>query len=460
MATEGATGMLPVERRAASGLASIFAFRMVGLFMLLPVLSLYAEHFTGTTPLLMGLALGIYGLTQALFQIPFGMLSDRFGRKLVIAAGLLIFAAGSVVAALATTIEWVVIGRALQGAGAIAAASMALLADLTREEVRTRAMAVFGMTIGFSFMLAIILGPLLNGWIGVSGIFWVTAVLALVGLGLLYGVVPNPVRSQAHHDAETDPGQLLEMLQDRRLQQFDIGIFILHLILTALFVAIPLALRDTGLPTTDHGWVYLGVMVVAVAIMVPLMIVAERRDRMKEVFLLAIGLIFISQMGLWGGAFGSLWGIVAMLTLFFAGFNLLEATLPSLISRVAPVAGKGTAMGIYSSAQFLGTFLGGLLGGGLLGWSGEPQLLFLTTAVLALGWWGVASTMDPPPTVRTRLLHIEVSDSAQAALLATQLQQLAGVVEAVVIAEEQVAYLKVDRHQPLDEKGLASLISA
>ncbi len=453
-------GMLPVERRAAGSLAGIFSLRMLGLFMLLPVLSLHAETFSGSTPLLMGVALGAYGLTQALFQIPFGMWSDRIGRKRVIAVGLLIFALGSVVAALATTIEWIILGRALQGAGAIAAATMALLADLTREEHRTKAMATFGMSIGLSFTVAIILGPILNGWIGISGIFWMTALLALLGIMVLFRVVPNPAQSHMHHDAEADPAQFRAVLRDRQLLRLDFGIFALHLILTAIFVVIPLGLRDAGLTPGDHWMVYLGVVLVAVVIMVPMIIVAEKKGKMKEVFALAIVLVLISQLGLWKMSH-SLWGMILFLVIFFGGFNLLEATLPSLISKMAPADKKGTAMGVYSSSQFFGAFVGGLVGGTILQWSGGQEIapVFLATAGLALVWLLIALSMEQPKKVKTRLLRIAEMDKAQAALLAKQLQQVTGVTEAVVIAEDRVAYLKVDQ-QRLDEKGLEAIVPA
>lgn len=454
------TGMLPVERRAASSLAGIFALRMLGLFMLLPVLSLYSESFEGATPMLMGLALGVYGLTQALFQIPFGMLSDRLGRKKVIAVGLLIFAAGSVVAALATTIEWIIIGRALQGAGAIAAAAMALLADLTREEQRTKAMATFGMSIGFSFMVAIILGPMLNGWIGVSGIFWLTGLLALLGVVVLFKVVPTPVHSHMHHDAETDPAQFSDVLKDRQLLRLDFGIFALHLILTAMFVVIPIGLRDAGLAVTDHWMVYLGVMVVAVAIMVPMIIIAEKRGKMKEIFSLAIILVALAQFGLWQLS-DSLWGVILLMVLFFGGFNLLEATLPSLISKMAPADKKGTAMGVYSSSQFLGAFVGGVVGGWILGWSSGDEIapVFLVTGGVAVAWLLLALSMERPQQVKSRLMSVGELDSAQAALLAAKLREISGVVEAVVIAEDQVAYLKVNESE-LDQKGLDAISPA
>jgi MFS family permease len=455
-----AAGMLPVERRAAGSLAAIFALRMLGLFMLLPVLSLYAEGFEGGTPMLMGVALGIYGLTQALFQIPFGILSDRLGRKRVIATGLLIFAAGSVVAAMATTIEGVILGRALQGAGAIAAATMALLADLTREEQRTKAMATFGMTIGLSFTVAIVLGPVLDRWIGISGIFWMTSLLALLGLVVLFKVVPNPAHSHMHHDAETDPLQFSKVLGNGQLQRLNFGIFTLHMILTAIFVVIPLGLRDTGLVAGDHWMVYLGVVLVAMVIMVPLMIIGEKKGKLKEVFSLAIVLVALSQFGLWQFS-NSLWGIIAGLVIFFGGFNLLEATLPSLISKMAPADQKGTAMGVYASSQFLGAFVGGVLGGWILSWSDGVEIapVFLFSALLALVWLLFAISMERPLTVKSRLIRIEKMDGAQASLLAKQIQDVAGVAEVVVIAEDQVAYLKVDEKE-LDQKGLDAILAA
>ncbi len=447
--------MLPVERRAAGSLAGIFSLRMLGLFMLLPVLSLYAESFTGSTPLLMGIALGIYGLTQSLFQIPFGMLSDRWGRKNIILIGLLLFAFGSVVAALAESIELLILGRAIQGTGAIAAATTALLADLTREEHRTRAMAIFGMSIGLSFTAAIVLGPVLNGWVGVSGIFWITAVLALAGIGVLYLVVPTPAHSHTHLDADPIPAQFMEVMKNGQLFRLNLGIFMLHLILTAVFVAVPIGLRDSGLPTSSHWMVYLGVVIVAIGIMVPMVIAAESRARMKEMFLTAIALVAASQF-LLGTFSDSMWGIVFALVVFFGGFNLLEALLPSLIAKMAPADKKGTAMGVYSSSQFMGAFMGGLLGGALMYEdTGVMQIapVFWAAGVLALIWIAVAVTMKRPGLVKTKLLRVGKMDQAKAQETAKNLQAIAGVVEAVVIAKEGVAYLKVEQ-KGLDEAAL------
>jgi len=385
-----------LERRAATSLGGIFGLRMLGLFMILPVFSLYAHKLTGFTPILMGLAIGAYGLTQAFLQIPFGLLSDRIGRKKVIIIGLLIFAAGSILAAVSDSIYGVIAGRALQGAGAIAAAIMALLADLTRLETRTKAMAILGGSIGMSFTLALLLGPILNGWIGVPGIFWLTSVLALIGILVVIYIVPNPEESHFHADTEPVLSQFGKILTNPQLLRLDFGIFSLHLLITATFVALPLLLRDTlHIPAPHHWWIYLPVLMLAVLAMFPFIIIAERYNKTKLVFLGAIVTMILSEFGL------SLFHqqviqVVILLFLFFAGFNLMEATLPSLISKLAPPNSKGTAMGAYSSSQFLGAFVGGTAGGWLLGHFGPPGV-FAGAAFVALIWLLVASGMKAPP---------------------------------------------------------------
>jgi MFS family permease len=457
MKQDSPISMLPSERRATFGLAGIFALRMLGLFLLLPVLTLHASEYTDSTPLLIGLALGAYGLTQAFLQIPFGMLSDRFGRKRVIAAGLILFALGSAYAAMADTLVEVVIGRALQGAGAIAAATMALLADLTREENRTKAMAMFGMSIGFAFMLAIVLGPLLVEWIGLSGLFWITGVFALLGLVVLARVVPHATHSHTRRDAVALRSEIGSVLANPQLRRLDFGILVLHLVLTALFVVVPLSLlHEAGLPKEQHGWAYFGVMIASVAIMFPLVLMAERGGRMKHVFVGAIFTLAISMVLLWQLPH-SLWFLLGMLVVFFAAFNVLEATLPSLISKTAPVANKGTAMGVYSSSQFFGAFLGGALGGWVLGAWGESSVYLLCAALLLV--WGVyALTMAPPARVSTRVVRVGVMNKLRAQHVALELREIRGIVEAVVLAEEGVAYVKYDP-ATLDEPALAGWVS-
>lgn len=440
----GENGMTPTERRATFSLAGIYALRMLGLFLILPVFSLYAkDHLSGATPLLIGLAIGAYGLSQAVLQIPFGMLSDRFGRKPIIIIGLLLFALGSVVAALSGTIWGVVIGRFLQGSGAIAAAVMALAADLTREEQRTKAMAVIGTTIGLSFAVALVAGPLLNGWIGVPGIFWLTALLALGGIGVLKLGVPQHVDSRLHRDAEAVPSKFAGVLGDAQLMRLNFGILALHAMLMASFVALPLALRDhAGLSSDHHWWVYLPVMLVAIVLMVPFVIVAEKRRRMKQVFVGAIAVLGLSELGLIAG-YESVAGITVMLVLFFTAFNILEATLPSLISKAAPADSKGTAMGIYSTSQFIGAFLGGGTGGWLLGAYGLAPV-FGFCVLMAAAWGVVAVGMPSPRYLRNQMVNVGATSAERAYELATRLRKVPGVVEAVVIAEEGVAYLKVD----------------
>ncbi|MBT9591785.1 MAG: MFS transporter [Thiobacillus sp.] len=450
--------MTRAEKRATSGLAAIFGLRMLGMFLILPVFALYAEHLPGgNNHTLIGLALGMYGLTQALFMIPFGMASDRIGRKKVIIFGLIVFALGSFVAATATDIYWTIFGRALQGAGAVSAAVTAMLADLTREEHRTKAMAIIGSSIGVTFAVSLVAGPALNRVIGVPGIFALTGMLALAAIWVVKVWVPDPTDSHFHADAQANPARLKDVLRNGQLLRLDFGIFALHAAQMAMFVVVPVALKNSGLAADHHWAVYLPVLLGSFVLMVPAIIYGEKRGQMKPVFVGAVALMLLAQLGL---AFGIeyFWGIVWALFFYFVAFNLLEASLPSLISKLAPVSAKGTAMGVYNTAQALGLFFGGVVGGWLAQHYGF-HVVFIFCVVLMAIWLLATLSMMPPPAIKTRMFNVGVMPEDQAALLKMQLAGVAGVIEAVVLAEEGVAMLKVSI-KGWDEAGARSLLEA
>ena len=449
--------MTSTELRASVGLASIFGLRMLGMFLILPVFALYAEHLPGGSDhTMIGLALGAYGLTQALLQLPFGIASDKFGRKRVIYFGLALFAIGSFVAAYATTIEGIILGRVIQGAGAISAAITALLADSTREEHRTKAMAMIGGTIGVTFAASLVLGPLLYQYIGIPGIFTMTGVLALFAFAVVKWGVPDPLVSRFHADAETNPARLKDVLRDTQLLRLNFGIFSLHAAQMAMFVVLPFALRNTGNLDIDHQWhVYLPVVLVAFALMIPAIIYGETRGKLKQVFIGAVAAMLLAQLGM-AASMQHFWGIVAALTLYFVAFNVLEATLPSLISKLAPASAKGTAMGVYNTSQSLGLFFGGVMGG-LLSQHFGFSAVFMFSSGLILAWLIAAAGMRTPPAVKTRMFHIGEISREQAGQLSKRLGSLSGVFEAAVIAEEGVAILKVALHG-WDEQSALNLI--
>lgn len=441
------------EIRATGGIALVYAFRMLGMFMVLPVLATYGMQLSGATPTLIGAAIGAYGLTQALLQVPLGMLSDRIGRLPIILVGLLIFAAGSALAAQAVGIWGVIAGRVLQGAGAISAALMALLADLTREQHRTKAMAAIGMSIGLSFALAMVAGPLLTRAFGLAGLFWCTALMALVGVLIVLFFVPRPAARRFHQESSLAGAKLPRALTDRQLLRLNFGIFSLHAMLMASFIAVPLALvQRCNLPKEQHWWVYLGTLLVSFVLMLPFIIYGEKKRRMKQVVVGAVGLLLFCELYFWLWGYG-LWQMLAGLLLFFTAFNLLEASLPSLISKTAPVDAKGTAMGLYSTSQFLGAALGGLMGGWLYqhgGLNGD----YLGCALIAILWLLVAVTMAEPPYVTS--LRLPLSGPAPDGL-AERLLVEPGVKDAVVRADEAALYVKVDTQQ-LDRSALERLI--
>ena len=435
------TPLTSLEKRSISGLSSIFALRMLGLFMILPVFSLAAHQYNGATPMLIGLAIGAYGLTQALLQIPFGMLSDRIGRKRVITIGLLLFAAGSVVAAMADSIYMVIAGRLLQGSGAIAAAIMALTADLTRDEHRTKAMASIGISIGLSFSIALAAGAALESWIGLSGIFWATALLSLVGIAVLHLWVPTPTRLVNHRDIEPSKQQFLNVFRNPDIMRMVFSIMILHCLLTISFFALPIALlKEAGLAADQHALAYLPVLILAFISMVPFIIIAEKYRKMKPVFIGAIATLAIAQLG-WSFLTDSIAGMLFCLWLFFTAFNILEASLPSLMSKLSPLANKGTAMGVYSSAQFIGAFIGGISGGFVFTQFGLSGV-FITGAVLTSLWLVFILPMRAPKHLSTRIIHISNINAENVTNIAQQINDIAGVVETIIVLEEHVAYVK------------------
>ncbi len=452
------SGLTPLERRTTFGLAGVYGVRMLGLFMILPVFALYATGLEGVTPTLVGLAIGIYGLTQAMFQIPLGMLSDRVGRKPVIIGGLLVFALGSVVAALSDSITGVIVGRALQGSGAVASATLALVADLTRETIRARVMAAVGLTIGVAFSVAMVAGPVLNQWIGVDGIFWMIAVFALVAISIVVLVVPTPVKAQHYRDTRMVSDYLGSVLRDSQLLRLDFGIFTLHMLMMANFVVLPLQFVEVyGLAAVDHWKVYLPVMLGGFVVMVPFIIIAEKYRRMKQMFTLAVAELLLAEIILYLDI-GGFTGMLVGLFVFFVAFNFLEASLPSLVAKLSPADAKGTAMGVYSTSQFFGIFVGGAMGGWMHEHYGIRGVYLFAACVVAV-WLLLAATMKKPGYTSTYVLNVGILEGQQAAQLAEKLSAVAGVTEATVIAGEGTAYLKVDKKQ-LDEKSLQAFAAS
>ena len=413
---------------------------MLGLFMVLPVLALYQENYADATPFLLGLTLGVYGLTQAILQIPLGLLSDRIGRAPVIIGGLLIFVVGSVVAAMADTMQGLILGRALQGMGAIASTLMAMVTDLTSEQNRTKAMASIGASIGLSFILAMIAGPLIASAMGLSGVFWVTALLGCIGIFVFVLLVPRVFSAQKNRETLADLNQIGLLLKQPTLLRLNLGIFALHLALMAAFVVIPTMLSgQLGISGDDLWWLYLVLLGGGFIAMLPVMILGEKYQRQKLAFVSAIGCMAVAMMVL-----GREQGVIltlAMLLLFFAAFNLLEATLPSWLSKACPAGSRGTAMGIYSTSQFMGAFVGGILGGWSLQQFGSTGVFLLVAVVLAI-WWFLSLSLKSPRPLETLVLQVGEMEHRDFVKI---ISNIVGVEDILVVKGESLAYAKVDK---------------
>ena len=452
-------GMTSLEIRSSLSLASIYGLRMLGMFLILPIFAIYAEGLPGSpSAFQVGLALGAYGLTQALFQLPFGMLSDRYGRKNIIYIGLLLFALGSFVSGYSDNINTIILGRAIQGAGAISAAITALVADLTRDEHRTKAMAMIGATIGITFALSLMGAPILNQLIGVPGIFMLTGFLSLSAILVVRFVVPTPLTINALKG--TSPS-FKSILKNTQLSRLNFGIFALHAAQMAMFIVVPIALATSGgMDVNQHWKVYLPVLLSSFVFMVPIIIVSEKFNKSKFVFIGSIFLMLIAQL-MFGILINIFWGLIASLFVYFVAFNVLEASLPSLISKIAPPGAKGTAIGVYNTCQSLGVFFGGLLGGFLADRGGSFSV-FSFCAILMTLWVSVALSMKAPPAIKTLMFMIKnkslLKSPKQLTLIEVKLKKIKGVRDVMILLEEGKVMLKVNKHETIHEATIIRLL--
>ena len=435
--------MFPHEWRASTTLSGVYALRMLGMFLVLPVLAMYAASLPGTedNKTLVGLAMGIYGLTQALLQLPLGIASDKFGRKKTIYAGLVVFAVGSFLAAAADTLPLLVAARAIQGAGAVSAAVTALLADLTRDGVRTRAMAMIGLSIGLTFSISLVVAPMIADVVGVRGLFLLTGILTVASIGVVAFMTPDPEFSKLHEDTQAQPARIGEVLKNRQLLNLDFGIFALHAAQMALFTALPFAMTQLGLEKIQHWKVYLPSTVAGLVVMVPLIIIGETRNRLKQVFILGIVCIAAAQIGLLSGMH-SVWLITVYLIVYFIGFNVLEASLPSMVSKIAPSDLKGTAMGVYNTMQSVGLFAGGAAGGLLFQKYGFVGVFAFCSTLMLL--WLVLAVLSPAPKPVKNLSYPvgSVWQGNQEGLYRA-LSELEGVEDISFSFDRQTVYIKV-----------------
>jgi MFS family permease len=435
---------------------------MLGMFLILPIFAIYAEGLPGSpSAFQVGLALGAYGLTQALFQLPFGMLSDRYGRKNIIYIGLLLFALGSFVSGYSDDINIIILGRAIQGAGAISAAITALVADLTRDEHRTKAMAMIGATIGITFALSLMGAPVLNRLIGVPGIFMLTGFLSLSAILVVRFVVPTPLNINTSKTFKEPAPSFKSILKNKELSRLNFGIFALHAAQMAMFIVVPIALATSGgMDVNQHWKVYLPVLLSSFIFMVPIIILSEKFSKAKLVFISSIFLMLIAQL-MFGILINIFWGLVASLFVYFVAFNVLEASLPSLISKIAPPSAKGTAIGVYNTCQSLGVFFGGLLGGFLADFGGSFSV-FSFCAILMTLWVGFAFSMKAPPAIKTLMFMIQnkslLKSPKQLAVVQQQLKKIKGVRDVLILLEEGKVMLKVNKHETIHEASIIRLL--
>lgn len=448
--------MVQKERIAIFSIALIMAFRMLSMFMILPIFSIAAIHLPGATPTLIGFALGIYGLAQACLQLPLGRLSDKIGRITVITGGLVLLAIGSLIAALSHSIYGIIIGRAIQGTGAVGSTLLALAADLSRDEHRSKAMATLGLTIGLSFALALILGPAISHYLGLQGIFWTAFGFSIIALIMLHTIVPHPPSLTLSKDTGFKSIQLDNVLKNMELNRLHFGIFSLHAILTATFIATPVLLsQQLALSSAKQALLYFLIIVTSFLLMLPFIIIGEKKRQLKRVFIGAITTIAISQISL-QYIHNSTLSTALSLLLFFTAFTLLEAILPSLVSKTAPIKAKGTAMGLYSSAQFLGIFIGGSVGG-LLFSHGHINGVFIFCSAIAAVWLIITARMQPPPYFTTCLFPLKSTPAAGIEQIEQRLIQHPGITE-VAYLDQSVLYVKADLQQ-VSKKTIERLLT-
>lgn len=461
MAQKPKIQMLKHEWRASTSLAGVYALRMLGMFLVLPVLALHAKELAAHLPeheqlKMVGLAMAMYGLTQAMLQLPLGMLSDKIGRKKVIYLGMVVFAGGSFLAAVANDVQTLIVARAIQGAGAVSAAVTALLADLTREEVRTRAMSMIGLSIGLTFSVSLVLSPILTSWVGVNGLFGIMGVLSVLSIVLVAFYTPQPERSFLHQDTQAQTHRIGEVLKNTALLRLNFGILVLQAGLMAIFTVLPFALRDLGWDKTAHWQVYLPATVLGLVFMVPAIIVGETRNKLKQVFVLGIALVGLAQLALIF-SLHSVWWMGLALVVYFIGFNILEASLPSLVSKIAPSDLKGTAMGVYNTLQSIGVFSGGIIGSKMYVAYGFVGVFGFCGVMMGV-WWVLAVLSPAPKPVKNVVFALPSVWHHRLDELSGSLKNVAGVETISFSADKNNLFIKALQHD-FDEDAVRKILT-